>query len=184
MEKIKLVKSNSYAQSNIDYRFKIIYAIGILAVASGHCLGGGVDMGLVDWFPLHSYHLPLFTFASGYFYKDNSSKNLRKYFFRKVKSLLLPLYEYTIIYGLITQFIKKFGFNFGDKYNLKNVFIGPLLGNHQYKLSLGGWYVIPLFFVQIINAFKRKIVNIGNNNCYEVSLFFIDFIIGNYNKYL
>ena len=41
MEKRKLINSISYNKSDIDYRFKIIYAIAIIAVACGHCNGGG-----------------------------------------------------------------------------------------------------------------------------------------------
>ena len=51
-----------------DYRFKILYCIGMIMIVAGHCDGGGINL-LSDWFPYYGFHLGLFLFASGYFYK-------------------------------------------------------------------------------------------------------------------
>lgn len=75
----------------IDYRFKIMYALGVIFVASGHCEMGGISL-MYDWFPPAAFHLGLFVFASGYFYKSQSEINIIQYIFRKAKALLLPMY--------------------------------------------------------------------------------------------
>lgn len=76
---------------SIDYRFKILYAIGIIFVVIGHCGGGGINI-LSDWFPPYAFHLQLFAFASGYFYKSSSEEYIGKYILKKIKTLLVPLY--------------------------------------------------------------------------------------------
>lgn len=54
---------------NINFTFKILSAIGIIIIVSGHCYNGGVSL-MYDWFPKYSYNLALFVFISGYFYKE------------------------------------------------------------------------------------------------------------------
>ena len=51
---------------NINFTFKILSAIGIIIIVSGHCYNGGVSL-MYDWFPKYSYNLALFVFISGYF---------------------------------------------------------------------------------------------------------------------
>lgn len=72
---------------SIDYRFKILYAIGIIFVVIGHCGGGGINI-LSDWFPPYAFHLQLFAFASGYFYKSSSEEYIGKYILKKLKHYL------------------------------------------------------------------------------------------------
>ena len=43
--------TNDRSDHQIDYRFKILYAVGILMVLCGHCEGGGISLSLADWFP-------------------------------------------------------------------------------------------------------------------------------------
>lgn len=56
-------------EDQIDYRFKILYAVGMIMVVSGHAYGGGISI-ISDWFPYGGLHLALFVFCSGYFYKS------------------------------------------------------------------------------------------------------------------
>ena len=60
-------------KKKIDYRFKILYAVAILMVVAGHCDGGGISLDFAQWFPYEGIHLALFTFCSGYFFKDAAS---------------------------------------------------------------------------------------------------------------
>ena len=61
-------------KKKIDYRFKILYAVAILMVVAGHCDGGGISLDFAQWFPYEGIHLALFTFCSGYFFKDAALK--------------------------------------------------------------------------------------------------------------
>lgn len=59
--------------NNINYSFKFLYAIGIILIVAGHCKNGGISL-FYEWFTPYAFHLALFTFVSGYFYKDDSEK--------------------------------------------------------------------------------------------------------------
>ena len=55
----------------IDYRFKIVYALAMMSVIADHCRGkGSIEFNIQGWFNYSSYHMPLFMFAAGYFFKE------------------------------------------------------------------------------------------------------------------
>jgi hydroxyethylthiazole kinase-like uncharacterized protein yjeF len=76
---------------NINFTFKILSAIGIIIIVSGHCYNGGVSL-MYDWFPKYSYNLALFVFISGYFYKEKHEEHIFKYIWGRTKRLLIPAY--------------------------------------------------------------------------------------------
>ena len=67
-----MVKNN-----NINYTFKLLYALGIILVVAGHCNGGGFSI-FYEYFPIYAFHLGLFVFASGYFYNPENENNIIK----------------------------------------------------------------------------------------------------------
>ena len=85
---------------NINFTFKILSAIGIIIIVSGHCYNGGVSL-MYDWFPKYSYNLALFVFISGYFYKEKHEEHIFKYIWGRTKRLLIPAYLWNIVYGII-----------------------------------------------------------------------------------
>lgn len=84
-------------KKTVDWRFKFLYVIGIISVVVGHT-GEGVSL-FYEWFTPYSFHLPLFMFASGYLYKENSIDNVSFYIKRKFINLIIPLYLWNIFYG-------------------------------------------------------------------------------------
>lgn len=58
----------------VNLQFKLLSAIGIIIIVSGHCYHGGMELAY-NWFPPYSYHLALFVFISGYFYKTDYEEN-------------------------------------------------------------------------------------------------------------
>ena len=148
-------------KKKIDYRFKVLYAVAILMVVAGHCDGGGISLDFAQWFPYEGIHLALFTFCSGYFFKDAALKRPGRYVCKKLRTLILPMYGYTIAYGLLVRLLHRWGFQIGGKFNLHNILISPLNDGHQFVLNMAGWYIVPLFMVEILNCmirafFKRK----------------------------
>lgn len=148
-------------KKKIDYRFKILYAVAILMVVAGHCDGGGISLDFAQWFPYEGIHLALFTFCSGYFFKDAALKRPGRYVCKKLRTLILPMYGYMIAYGLLVRLLHRWGFQIGGKFNLHNILISPLNDGHQFVLNMAGWYIVPLFMVEILNCmirafFKRK----------------------------
>ena len=61
-----------------DYRFKILYAFGIILVLCAHADGGALSI-LKEWFPYDGTYLALFAFSSGYFYRQGEEKDIPKY---------------------------------------------------------------------------------------------------------
>ena len=121
---------------SIDYRFKILYAIGMIMVVCGHANGGGISI-IADWFPYSGFHLPLFAFCSGYFYKQSYEASVANYIIKKCRKLILPLYIYTIVYGVIVQISRIKGFEIGGDLNFYNIVIAPITSGHQFVYNMG-----------------------------------------------
>lgn len=166
------------SKRDIDYRFKFLYVIGIISVVFGHS-GYGISL-FYDWFPPYSFHLPLFAFCSGYFYNEASTDHVLKYILHKVKRLIVPFYLWNFFYGMFIVFVHQFGFNigWGVGVNLYNLLIEPIYGGHQFLYNLGGWFVVPLFMVQIFNVLLRKLLAFIRIRINEYLLFSFSFILG------
>lgn len=144
----------------IDYRFKLLYAIGMIIVVAGHCGGDGGFSLMYEFFTPYSFHLALFVFCSGYFYKDTSERTVGKYVLKKVKSLLIPLYLWNLFYGILQIFMFYKGFSIGESISLYNLTIAPIVSGHQFIYNMGGWFVIPLFMIQVYNVLMRKLLRL------------------------
>lgn len=164
-------------QKNI--KFLILQTIGIILVVLGH--KGGINL-FTDWFPIYSFHMPLFIFISGYFYKTNSESNLIAFIKNKSKRLLIPYFAWNLIYGIIFTAITKmniidYSAQGGELLSLRTLFIVPWLHGHQFIFNLATWFVLILFLVQISYAIFRKIgMYIKVDNEYFFMIFFL--IIG------
>ena len=60
-------------------QFRILSALGIIFVVAGHLGYGVFDLGGV--FPYYSFHVYIFLFVSGYFYKDEAEKNIGRHIY-------------------------------------------------------------------------------------------------------
>lgn len=138
-----------------NYQFKILYALGMIFIVSGHTRGGGISI-LYDWFPMAGFQLALFMFASGYFYTIGAEDNLIQYVWKKIKHLMIPFYLYTFAYGLFAHLMWQVGFEIGRHLTLRNLIIEPIKNGHQFSYNLPGWFIVPLFMVQMYNIFVRK----------------------------
>lgn len=146
--------------ANIDYRFKLLYAIGMILVVSNHCGGGGTQFLLYDWFPPYSYHIALFIFISGYFYKDVPNLKLGSYLWKKTKTLMIPMYLWNFFYAGLILLLSPLGFTIGTPITLEKLFWEPLTSGHQFWYNLGSWFVFPLFLTQCYNAVLRKLAQL------------------------
>lgn len=165
-------------EKSVDYRFKVLYAVAMIMVVCSHCYGGGVSVLLNDWFPYMGHHLALFAFGSGYFYKDSSENNSIRYVGKKIKTLIIPLYVYTIIYGLFVQVMRTKGFTIGGPFNFHNVVLAPLNDGHQFVYTTGGWFVVPLFLVEVYTVFVRKLVHKISKKVPEIVFLLLSVVLG------
>ncbi|MGO5290970.1 hypothetical protein ACTQ1N_02140 [Porcincola sp. LCP21S3_C12] len=164
-------------KKEIDYRFKILYAVAMIMVCCGHTNGGGISI-LSDWFPYGGVHLSIFVFASGYFYKNSSERHIGKYILKKVKTLLVPLYVYNLAYGIIVQVLRRNGFEMGGEINFTNLVIAPIKNGHQFIYNMGGWFIVPLFMVEVYNILIQKLIHkINTSKEISTTVFFTTSII-------
>lgn len=157
---------------NID--LTILKAFGIIAVISCH-LGESIFkfIGIpisptMELFPEYSYHMPLFIFASGYFYKTIYESDILKL----IKKRFLSIKKYMLcnLFYLVLSFVLvKFGLLLMDlEFNLKSIFIEPFLGGFQFYFNGPAWFVPFLFLLQITYVSLRKVISLkfksfGNN---------------------
>lgn len=128
-------------------------------VVCTHASGGGINILLADWFSYPTV-IPLFMFYSGYLYSDRSEEHIGSYILKKVKKLMIPFYIYTLVYGIIVWLLRFPGFEIGMDLTLRNLIITPLTDSHQFVYNLGGWFIIPLFAIEVINVSLRGTLNV------------------------
>lgn len=160
----------------IDYRFKILYAVAISMIVAGHVGGGGITL-FNYWFPYYGIHLAIFAFCSGYFYKSSSEDQPKKFVIKKVKHLLVPLYIYNLAYGIIVTILHQLGVTIGEPVTLYNILVDPVKSGHAFLFNLGGWYIIPLFMLEMSFLFGRKALN-KIHKFPEWALFAISIVLG------
>ena len=170
----------------IDYRFKLLYSLAMMSVIAEHCRGkGSIELNMQGWFNYSSYHMPLFMFAAGYFFKQNNVNNSIKYTYNKFKKLIIPIFIYNFFYGFYIQFLKKLKFkNHTRSFSFKILFIEPFIGA-GFKHITPSWFSATLFYVEVYNILKRKIfLTIFKFDLNELLYFVIDFVFSYYSVYL
>lgn len=121
--------------SRLDY-IDVFRSLGILAMIMGH-IGFGERF---DYF-IHAFHIPMFFFISGFFYRKKCC-SISKYIQRKAKSLLIPYISFGIVHYLAALILDGFS-------------ITPLI--HLFTINTDGlpiagalWFLTALFFTDII----------------------------------
>jgi len=136
-------------QKDINYTFKMLYVIAIIMIVDGH-IGSFNYLDLNNFLRYQNYHIALFMFTSGYFL--NLKRNYKEFFSLKITKLIVPLYLWNLIYGLLCWYLNNHqGFHLGNELNAYNLLIAPITDGHQYIYNMGSWFLIPLFFVQTIS---------------------------------
>lgn len=153
--------------------FLLLSVFGIIFVVLGH--GAKINVFLNNVFPYYSFHMALFAFISGYFFKDRKTIEFLR---TKIKKLIIPYFIWNIIYGIIVNVLKYFNIiHYGKEMSLFNVFVAPFYGDGiQFCFNLAAWFVITIFFVQIIYFFINKLNRKIKVNT-EISVMIISIII-------
>jgi len=138
--------------------FVILSAIGILLILLGHLDFPLLTMG--GLFPYYSFHVMLFPFISGYFYKTADENNILAYLKRKFLHLLLPYAIWNIIYGIFATILHSFDIAIGENISLYNLTIAPFLTGHQFMYQASSWFVPALFLLELCNIISRKVLSL------------------------
>lgn len=171
-------------EKNIE--MTILKAIGIIVVVSCH-LGInvfnliGIPMSIKsELFPEYSYHMPLFIFASGYFYNTNSEKNILLLIKKKAK-MIKDYYKVNLFYIIVCFCLVSLGlYKQKIDFSLYSFFVEPFLGGFQFYFNGPGWFVPFLFFTNIMYVMVRKYAriktNFKNESLFTIILIIIGFI--------
>ena len=144
------------AQRRENMTMRALYLIAAIVVVDGHTSLADL-FHMEGLFRYYSYHLLLFAFGSGYFFKDSAKEHPLAAAIHKAKRLLMPLYLWNLAYGLGAWFLRRFGgFELGEPVTLYNLFVAPLTDGHQFVWNLGSWFVFPLFLSQVIYTLIRS----------------------------
>lgn len=162
--------------ANLNMQFAVLSVLGMFFVVDGHLNNSYLDIG--GLFPYYSFHMPLFVFISGYFFRPGSEDRLTAYGKKKAVRLLGPYLVYNLVYGILTQFLHTAGFQFGGSFSLHNLFIEPFITGHQFEYNLAAWFVPALFLVEMANVLLRRIFKKAVKNEYAVTALYMVIGIG------
>lgn len=144
---------NDKTEYNIT--FGILTGTAIVMVVAGH-LGYGV-LTVGDLFPYYSFHVPLFMFISGYFYKEVGKGQTFGYVKKKVCRLLVPYLLWNLVYGLLAWLLRGYGFSMGEEISVRTLFIAPFMHGYQFIYNYAAWFVPVLLVIEMMNLLMRLI---------------------------
>lgn len=144
---------NDKTEYNIT--FGILTGTAIVMVVAGH-LGYGV-LTVGDLFPYYSFHVPLFMFISGYFYKEVGKGQTFGYVKKKVCRLLVPYLLWNLVYGLLAWLLRGYGFSMGEEISVRTLFLAPFMHGYQFIYNYAAWFVPVLLVIEMMNLLVRLI---------------------------
>lgn len=147
-------------EKKLNKKILLLQSIAIILVVIGH--KGGISI-FNEWFNIYSYHMPLFVFISGYFYKNINEENIFNFIVKKIRNLVVPYYIWAFIYLLIINILKQFNLpTYSYSISLKTFFIEPWVTGHQLGLNVAAWFVLSLFLIQVFYILFRKFFKVNN----------------------
>ena len=157
--------------SSVDasYRMRVLSALAMSFVVLGHMnYQGSTGFALTEpmtfqgWFPYYSFHLAVFLFISGYFFRDlprdrTCLLTLLRFIVKKAVNFLVPYYIFTGLSLLFGTWIRGQGFTFGDTFSLNAWLAGPWTRTYLLSFSTPLWYLPALFLTEIAFLLLRWI---------------------------
>lgn len=126
-------------KSNRIEAIDIAKGIGILLMVMGHTGFGGVFDKLI-----HTFHMPLFFFVSGYFYRPDKTKDFRQYLLRQINLLIVPYLAFALFYELLHYlYVGEMSWGY---------FFKSLLSSNHNRIDVAGalWFLMALFSAKIV----------------------------------
>lgn len=136
----------------------MLKGLGIILVVFGHSI---MANSLPHTF-IYLFHLALFYFASGYFFKEKYISNLKLYIWKRVKALYFPFVKYGLLFLFLHNIFYKAGlyksaFSLSEMTKdavevLKFFYFEPLLGIFWFLKSL---FIVNVTFAIVLSLCKR-----------------------------
>lgn len=137
--------------------FCILSAFAIVMVVAGHADTDFLTVG--GLFPYYSFHVPLFVFISGYFYRREEEDAPFAYLQKKIKRLLVPYFLWNLFYGVLAWGLRAAGlFTIGSELSLYNLLIEPFVSGYQFLYNYAAWFVPALFLIEVLNLLMRLVL--------------------------
>lgn len=143
-------------QENLTMRF--LSAIGILLIVAGHLNLNAFDAG--GLFPYYSFHVYIFLFIAGYFYRGKGEEKPGRFLLRKCETLLLPYFLWNLFYGIVSTVLNAHSVTIGGTLSFFNLFAAPFLGGHQFMYNFPAWFVPALFLTEMAYALGEWILGL------------------------
>ena len=148
-------------------QFDVLKGIGILFVLMGHTELADLPKELI-----YGFHMPLFFFCSGIFFKDRSLKDA---FMKNFSQLIVPYFFFLLVLNL-----SYFLVNLHAGQSFDTAFVNAISdfdvldeGCHLYKTI---WFLPCLFMVRVLYVVVQKIINnLAVNLCVGGGLYVIGY---------
>ena len=170
LKNLFLQQSRSASAMDASYRMRILSVIAISFVVLGHMnfyARGTLEVTLTEpltfqgWFPYYSFHLPLFLFISGYFFRDlprdgTYFRSLLRFVGKKALKLLLPYYILTGVSLLAVSWLHLKGQTAWDSFSWTAWLAAPWTKPFLITFATPAWYLPALFLAEIFLLLLRE----------------------------
>ena len=145
-----------------NYTMRVFYLLAIVFVVDGH-MSMGHMFEMNGLFRYYSFHLMMFAFGSGYFFKLYG-KPLSDLLHR-AKKLMIPLYFWNLVYGVGAALLRRLGgFELGEPLSAYTLLLAPLVDGEHFVWNLGSWFIFPFFCAQVFYALVRRLSSLWHEN--------------------
>ena len=168
---------NIIKKERIKY-IDVAKAIALFFVVLGHL--ADYNSPFFNW--IFSFHMPLFFIISGMSIKIDKYNSIIGFIKRKIKTLLLPYFLFSLLGIIISFFVS----NIGRKLTLKIIIIDLFYNTQPEIFHMGQlWFLFALFFASIYFYIIEKYVVKNKSNLFKICIYLILSIIGfNIIKYI
>ena len=145
----------------VNYKFKILLGLAMIHVVLGHT--GVLDLTFGNILPPDTFHIALFLFISGYFYKDKYHKNRifikNSFIYKKTNRLLLPFFIWSTIYYSLMKCVSSSILDnrpITPPLNIESFFINQFYYGNSWELMVAAWFLIYLFLTSCLYFILRR----------------------------
>ena len=144
----------------MDVKVSYVKAIGLLLMVLGHAIANVAGCQFL-YDCIYLFHMPLFFFCSGYFFKEAYIERPHEFVKKKIKGLWLPYVKWCLLFIILHDLLLSINFYdietstaFGNPYKFKDyavMIINALLFKYNSAPLLGGfWFIGQLFWSSVI----------------------------------
>lgn len=129
-----------------------------------------------SWVPYYSFHMPLFAFISGYFFKTTYDRQPHLFIWKKIQRVLLPFFVISLVYLILQTILRNaFDISFGYSFSFRNWLVVPFTETQPWGFNIATWHMIALFLAECYYVIIRFLFSWFTGERIKDSLFLILF---------